>query len=175
MAGGSTLLLLPLTNPSPLDSTCGKISPHPPHTPPQPPPPFLPVLLTPAAVNAPERGRDGARERGHHSICSGNVPSFQTHCQDPYLQNWPVGFSEHSVTEWNADYRTAGFGLMLQNRNTIRETGAKRKRAGVSLSLSFFSYPVSIHSSYIPFQVLLGGELHCELVNGRLWECLSFY
>lgn len=55
MAGGSTLLLLALTNPSLLDLTCGKISP--------PCPLYrLPMLLTPVTVNAPERERDGARE-----------------------------------------------------------------------------------------------------------------
>lgn len=72
-------------------------------------------------------------EEGHHLISSGNVPSFHMHCQPPYLQNWPVGFSDHSFIEWNLDYRTIGTGLMLWNRNTISETGAKRVRAWVSL------------------------------------------
>lgn len=59
MAGGSTLLLLPLTNPSPLDLTCGKISPPITYR--------LPMLLTPGTVNAPEiereRESNGGEER----------------------------------------------------------------------------------------------------------------
>lgn len=66
MAGGSTLLLLPLTNPSPLDLTCGKISPHPRIG--------YQMLLTPATVKAPEGGRkrerwcEGESNRGEEGM-----------------------------------------------------------------------------------------------------------
>lgn len=60
-----------------------------------------------------------------------------------------------------------------ERRAETHKNGRLKNKGRVLLFLN--SSPVSIHSSYIPFQVLLGGEPLCEPVNGRLWECLSFH